>query len=443
MNNKNAVEVNVDKRPVNLATAALGAVLIVLLASIVVLATRVTGTSAAAPPAASPPAAPVLPLPGRRGYPPVVSGPATASQEILPNLVAQTPDVPTSANVWGFPAIKTMRAGGTTHYLLAFNSAFTNSGPGPLLVRGHRASTATQDMTADQYILLQDGSYALRRAVGALRYIYPFGLGAPHLHWHYLGAELYALYPAGHFAQLRRYAKQGFCMAEPPTVFTTYCGYKQPRRLTQLEAMLPGTTDYYNAGVEGQYIDVTGLPAGNYVLINWVNAKCLLKETTYADDAATDDIALTYPDGSSGPPAVSVGEEQTSAPHLPCPAPPMSRGQAGRYVREAVAKKVGKSLRRLRFLCARASATSFTCNASWHRRAIAYAARIRIVHVASKTLARYATALDGISAHVTFKGTASGRRAHWSTTLHLLPRDGPAQRSATRQSPATATALSH
>ena len=203
--------------------------------------------------------------------------------------------------------------GGSTHNLLVFNTAFFNHGPGPIFIWGHRASSKTRDMTGDQYVQLKNGSYALRRNVGALRYIYPTGQGLPHMHWHFIGAEQYAVYPAAHFGSFRNSQKQGFCMSEPPSVFTDYCGYRNPGENTQIEAMFAHTADYYDALVEGQDIDITGLPAGKYVLFNWVNAKCQVKETTYADNAASTAFNLSYPLGTAGVPAITLGLSSTAS----------------------------------------------------------------------------------------------------------------------------------
>ena len=107
-------------------------------------------------------------------------------------------------------------------------------------------------------------------------------------------------------------------------MFTDYCGYQNPTELTQIEGMYAHTFDFYDALVEGQYIDITGLRAGKYTLMNWMNSQCLLKETTYADNAGATEVTLTYPNGSNGMPAAAPGTEQNSFPHPPCPAPPVS-----------------------------------------------------------------------------------------------------------------------
>jgi Lysyl oxidase len=398
----------------------------------VLLAPGATGASTASAGAASS-KVPVLPLPGKPGYPPKLDSAALTRQEILPNLYSGFPGIPTTPALVGYPPVHQLTINGVTHNVLVFNTGFYNAPAyngrgrvGPVLVYGHRKSTKTRDMTADQYIKLKTGGYALRRNVGALRYIYPTCCGLPHLHWHYLGAEVYAVYPAGHFDHLRRSHKQGFCMSEPDAVFTDFCGYKRPGELGQIEGMLPHTADFYDALVEGQYIDITGVPAGKYLLLNWVDSQCQLKEATYADNAATTAFQLTYPHGSNSLPTVTLGAELNHVPHLPCPAPSMNAAQAARYLQQAVVKKSGGSVTGLRFRCTRASATGFTCPASWHRGAVAYTGRFAIAHVASIKLARYATALDGIYAQALFNGSASGRHVQSSESLPLLPSVQPA-----------------
>ncbi len=404
-------------------TGLVGAALALLGVALIVAA---GGTPSAERAAAATPAGPVLPLPGNRGYPPKLDGPAVASQEVLPNLVAEFPGIPVVPADPGFPAVRAVTIGGTVHYLLFFDSGFRNSGPGPVLIRGHRASTKIRDMTADQYILLKNGSYALRRDVGALRYIYPTGIGLPHLHWHYLGAEVYATYPVGHFNRQRRSHKQGFCMSEFPVDFTNYCGYKSPEELTQVVGMAPHRADYYGAGVEGQDIDITGLSAGRYVLMNWLDSECQLKETTYRDNAASTSFRLSYPQGPHSMPVITLGAELNAVPHPACPAPAMDSAQAALYVRRAAAKESGGSVAGLRIQCTRASATGFTCSASWNRGSVTYSGRFSIAHVASSKLARYASPLDGISAQSTFVGSASGQSMRWSTNLLLLRSVQPA-----------------
>jgi hypothetical protein len=359
----------------------------------------------------------VLPLPGSPGYPPKLDGTVPTSQEVLPNLVSLFPGIPVVPADPGYPAVRAV--GGRT--LLFFDSGFKNAGPGRVLVRGHRRSTSIRDMSADQYIQLKSGKYALRHNAGALRYIFPTGIGLPHLHWHYLGAEVYAIYRVGQFGHFYESHKQGFCMSEfLPNDFTNYCGYKQPDELTQIVGMNPNTADYYGAGVEGQDIDITGFPAGRYVLINWLNSACQLAETTYADNAASTAFTLSYPNGQGALPVITLGAELDRVPHLPCPAPTMTSSQAVHYLQQAVTKRTRASAASVRSHCTRVKSTEFKCSVSWRTGAATSSGHMTIQNVASAKLALYAKPLDGITAQTVFSGTASGRRQQWSMSFKPL-----------------------
>ena len=156
-------------------------------------------------------------------------------------------------------------------------------------------------------------------------------------------------------------------MSEFPTDWTNYCGYTDPTELTQVVGMNPNTADYYGAGVEGQDIDITGLRAGNYVLINWVDSTCELNERSYADNAASTAFTLQYPQGPNGLPTLTLGAELNGVPHPPCPPPDMNGAEAAHYVQQAVVKRSGGPVTGLRFRCTRANATGFNCPASWRR----------------------------------------------------------------------------
>ena len=54
-------------------------------------------------------------------------------------------------------------------------------------------------------------------------------------------------------------------------------------------------TDFYPAFLDGQWIDVTGLQAGDYVLEIEVNAERFFQETDYSNNSAS--IRVTLPKG--------------------------------------------------------------------------------------------------------------------------------------------------
>jgi Lysyl oxidase len=179
---------------------------------------------------------------------------------------------------------------------LVFLSAVENEGAGPLLVSGRRPNDDQSEMTAAQLIRREDGSAATRPLRATLRFV----VSETHRHWHLLGFEQYELRtPSG--KTVGRDRKTGFCLGdrydahatsrlpgEPPrAVWTQECGRGQIERLRIEEGLSPGFGDDYVPLLEGQYVDVTDLPAGSYVLVHRVNADRDIREASYANNAAS------------------------------------------------------------------------------------------------------------------------------------------------------------
>ena len=151
-------------------------------------------------------------------------------------------------------------------------------------------------MTADQVIERDGAPQRLVPAVGKLRYT----ISPDHRHWHLLDFDRYELRRAGHRAAAARDRKTGFCLgdryrvtsrslpaAPPRPVHTSRCGLGNPGLSGILEGISVGYGDDYAANLEGQYLPLTGLPAGRYVLVHRVNADGRLKEVDYANNAAS------------------------------------------------------------------------------------------------------------------------------------------------------------
>ncbi|MGH8938647.1 MAG: hypothetical protein ACRDV2_04775, partial [Actinomycetes bacterium] len=138
-------------------------------------------------------------------------------------------------------------------YRLAFASTIdTSANGGPLIVKGRRLAT-TDSMVADQIIENADGTKSTRAGIGELVYEeYPGSLS--HRHWHYKAFVRYQLRSTSDLSLVRPDNKAGFCLSDP--VFAPdFCGSLRPDALTVKEGLGPGTSDYYNPGLEGQYID--------------------------------------------------------------------------------------------------------------------------------------------------------------------------------------------
>jgi hypothetical protein len=320
-------------------------------------------------------------------------------------------------------------------YRLAFASTVHNAASaGPLIVEGHRLSTA-DPMMADQIIELSDGSQMTRPNMGQLIYEeYPGSLS--HRHWHYKAFVRYQLRAtSAGLPIVRPDNKAGFCLADPMYA-PDFCGSLKPEALSVGEGLGPDTTDYYNPNLEGQYIDITDVPPGDYWLLHWVNSGKEICESDYANNAAAVKIAL-WPNGYGAAPYFTLkeavepfpslftdldppldcGQGTTPAPKWPdlkqrlpselsvtmiggdpgqgssgdgqpagsptgsapaAVAPILTESLARRYVVKALTKRFHRRPRHLHVACRKTSRTSSLCRVRWRHRRYHYNGSVRI-----------------------------------------------------------------
>jgi lysyl oxidase len=223
-----------------------------------------------------------------------------SSAELLPDLVQSEPR-----------ALTVYREGDT--WRLAFLSAVENDGAGPMLLVGRRSDANTPAMTVEQLVRRADGSTATYPVDGEIRFVQ----SETHRHWHFLDFERYDLLsPAGE--TLGRDEKTGFCLGdrydaagsvelrgEPAQpVWTQECGRGQPERLIVREGISPGYGDDYVPRLEGQWIDITDLRAGSYLLRHRVNVDRVLRESDYENNEASVPFELRWT--KSGTPRVAA-----------------------------------------------------------------------------------------------------------------------------------------
>ncbi|HEY7003334.1 MAG TPA: lysyl oxidase family protein [Gaiellaceae bacterium] len=196
---------------------------------------------------------------------------------------------------------------------LAFLSAVVNDGAGPMLLEGRRPDESTPAMEVTQLVRRTDGSTASYPVRGEMRFVQ----SETHRHWHFLDFERYELLSA-EGKRLGRDQKTGFCLGdrfdaqasvrlpgEPERpVWTQECGRGQPGRLLIREGISPGFGDDYVPRLEGQWIDITGLPPGRYVLRHRVNVGRSLRESSYEDNSAS--VAFDLRWSPSGTPRVAA-----------------------------------------------------------------------------------------------------------------------------------------
>jgi hypothetical protein len=142
-------------------------------------------------------------------------------------------------------------------------------------------------MEASQVIPLEDGRTRHQRPVGVLRYV----TSPDHSHWHLVPFMKYELRRATDLARAARDRKTGFCLGDrydaemklpgksPEKVFRSRCGLGKHRVLRLREGISVGYGDDYDANLEGQYLGITGIPAGRYFLVHQVNADRRLLRT--------------------------------------------------------------------------------------------------------------------------------------------------------------------
>jgi len=227
-------------------------------------------------------------------------GSVGGATELLPDLVQSPPR-----------ALEVYESGET--WRLAFLSAVENDGRGPMLLLGRRPDEDTPAMGVEQLVRRTDGSAATYPVDGEIRFVE----SETHRHWHFLDFERYDILTANGKA-VGRDQKTGFCLGdrynasrsavlpgEPDQpVWTQECGRGQPERLVVREGISPGYGDDYVPRLEGQWIDITDLPAGRYALRHRVNLDRALRESDYGNNSAEVPFDLSWSD--SGTPTVSA-----------------------------------------------------------------------------------------------------------------------------------------
>ena len=189
-------------------------------------------------------------------------------------------------------------------WTLGFDSAVDNVGQGPARFRSHR-DPGERTMQADQIVQLSDGSTRVYPEVGRNRYV----IEPPHRHWHVMDFDRYELRRPSDHSLVVRDRKSGFCLADhyghaarrvagfSGPRFLGNCGQGQPELLSVEQGTSIGYTDRYPANFHGQNVDLTGVPAGDYILVHRANPEELLQELDYANNAASLRVRLTW-DGS-------------------------------------------------------------------------------------------------------------------------------------------------
>jgi hypothetical protein len=174
--------------------------------------------------------------------------------------------------------------------VLAFQSAVANVGKGPVWIEGKRKPKAAT-MTAWQLVRRADGTAHRLPSAGSMRY----DVAPTHSHWHFHPFERYELWKRGGTTALARDHKQGFCFGDrhplahavPAHFRAGDCGLFKPQLSSVQEGTSVGYVDIYPPEYHGQWIDITGIPDGRYVLVHRVNPEFALRERSYTNNEAS------------------------------------------------------------------------------------------------------------------------------------------------------------
>jgi hypothetical protein len=123
-----------------------------------------------------------------------------------------------------------------------------------------------------------------------------FQWSACHQHYHFRGVGRYTLYQADGTTVAAVGHKQGFCLEDVEPI-PTLSGPPAPDPAVPFtctnQGLHVGWEDVYPADVDCQWIDITGLASGQYILSVIVNADHYLPESNYANNEAR--VRVTIP----------------------------------------------------------------------------------------------------------------------------------------------------
>lgn len=172
--------------------------------------------------------------------------------------------------------------------LLRLANLVWNGGEGALLLAG-ALNPSTQQTLVVQRLPLPDSEAFHEFVVGEFVY-HP-----THAHFHledFAQYQMWSLTPEGELYQLVASGeKLSYCLMETNIIDRNTPGFERQRRHTEcgqeIQGILPGWGDRYNAELDGQTVDITHLRPGRYALISTANPTGALRESDYTNNSGT------------------------------------------------------------------------------------------------------------------------------------------------------------
>lgn len=161
---------------------------------------------------------------------------------------------------------------------LRMTTTIVNIGAGAFETRASRRNTSISTMNLSQRVYNSSGGTRVHSTTEVARYA-----GDGHNHWHVQNVALYELYAAsGQGPSLRRDSKVGFCFFDTNAYRLSLPGAPGSRKYVQAgcgtqnslfvkNGLSVGWSDVYPWNIGLQWINVTGMPAGEYLLKLAVN----------------------------------------------------------------------------------------------------------------------------------------------------------------------------
>lgn len=187
---------------------------------------------------------------------------------------------------------------------LRFDAIIVNVGDGPFQARGHSPQQPGGDLLVEQHVktIAADGSASWTSAPTEYRMYWS---GDGHNHWHVRDLEGYVLQNTNPSVApvMRTGAKHGFCFFDnytynlqltdaPSARAYTRCGFG-PSDTAVTMGLSIGWGDLYNASLPDQYIDITGLPPGEYAITATADVQRFFDESDETNNATTAVIRIS------------------------------------------------------------------------------------------------------------------------------------------------------
>ena len=205
----------------------------------------------------------------------------------LPDLVADPPPARPLVEELNFDADKDGVA--ERMRVMRFNGYIGNApGAGPLELRGDSRSAQTMTSTV-QRTFTSAVAYLDSPAWASHRLYYDQGDG--HNHWHVPAAARYSLWAFDGSALVAPAAKVGFCMTDSwdasdtgdPATYDAGCGQGNPTIASVVMGLSPGWVDIYGRGLWYQWVDLSNVAPGTYMLRTDVDPDNVIQESDEAN----------------------------------------------------------------------------------------------------------------------------------------------------------------